>query len=200
MHDQLSESSRQRKTDRFWLWMNVTPWDRHNGKVEDMAKAMWRECKIREIEKTENFIWQKKPNMIPSSEGNTDNVNVKRWKQREQSRRARCICMCCNCTVYVSVLWLTVIGIFYFWGFQTQIYMRFRLILTLQNMKSSISILSALAAHWIYNIFMLTAYCAWHLAVCICLCKMCVITYPSPGVKRTFPHIPICGSEFPGVE
>lgn len=24
--------------------------------------------------------------------------------------------------------------------------------------------------------------------------------YPSPGVKRTFPHIPICGTEFPGVE
>lgn len=24
--------------------------------------------------------------------------------------------------------------------------------------------------------------------------------HPSPGVKRTFPHIPICGTEFPGVE
>lgn len=23
---------------------------------------------------------------------------------------------------------------------------------------------------------------------------------PPPGVKRTFPHIPICGTEFPGVE
>lgn len=24
--------------------------------------------------------------------------------------------------------------------------------------------------------------------------------YRCPGVKRTFPHIPICGTEFPGVE
>lgn len=24
--------------------------------------------------------------------------------------------------------------------------------------------------------------------------------HPSPGVKRTFPHIPICGTKFPGVE
>lgn len=31
-----------------------------------------------------------------------------------------------------------------------------------------------------------------------CLHKM--FMYVSPGVRRTFPHIPICGSEFPGVE
>lgn len=24
--------------------------------------------------------------------------------------------------------------------------------------------------------------------------------HPSPGVKRTFPHIPICGTKFPGVQ
>lgn len=24
--------------------------------------------------------------------------------------------------------------------------------------------------------------------------------FMSPGVKRTFPHIPICGTEFPGVK
>lgn len=24
--------------------------------------------------------------------------------------------------------------------------------------------------------------------------------HPSPGVRRTFPHIPICGTEFPGVQ
>ena len=29
---------------------------------------------------------------------------------------------------------------------------------------------------------------------------MCVFMLLSPGVKRTFPHIPICGAEFPGVE
>lgn len=29
---------------------------------------------------------------------------------------------------------------------------------------------------------------------------MCIFMYPSPAVKRTFPHIPICGTEFPGVE
>lgn len=33
-----------------------------------------------------------------------------------------------------------------------------------------------------------------------CVPKMCVFVYLSPGVKRTFPHIPICGTEFPGVE
>lgn len=42
--------------------------------------------------------------------------------------------------------------------------------------------------------------CAWCLAVWICLHKMCMFSCPSPGVKRTFPHIPICGTEFPGVE
>lgn len=51
-----------------------------------------------------------------------------------------------------------------------------------------------------YIIYMFTVCCAWHLAVWICLCKMFMFMYPSPGVKRTFPHIPICGTEFPGVE
>lgn len=42
-----------------------------------------------------------------------------------------------------------------------------------------------------------------HLGILLCgsvLHKRCVFMYPSPGVKRTFPHIPICGTEFPGVE
>lgn len=48
--------------------------------------------------------------------------------------------------------------------------------------------------------YMFTVYHAWHLALWICLHKMFMFMYPSPGVKRTFPHISICGSEFPGVE
>lgn len=47
----------------------------------------------------------------------------------------------------------------------------------------------------VYNIWLC---CAWHLAVWICLHKMCM--FMSPGVKHTFPHIPICGAEFPGVK
>lgn len=60
--------------------------------------------------------------------------------------------------------------------------------------------LSASAAHWMHITYMFTNCFAGHLAVWICLCKMCMFMYPSPGVKRTFPHIPICGTEFPGVE
>lgn len=46
----------------------------------------------------------------------------------------------------------------------------------------------------VHSVLPLVSYCVYLST------KIEIFMHPSPGVKRTFPHIPICGTEFPGVE
>lgn len=63
-------------------------------KLTDAAERWKRKKKGEKKRDRKSLSDRGNQNMIPSGDGNTENMNVKRWKQREQSRRAKCVCVC----------------------------------------------------------------------------------------------------------
>lgn len=97
--------------------MNVTSWE-----TEQNSQTPWkdgrrrgraRKRRRREVEGQKTLSDRGKESTIPSGDGNTENMRVKKWKQTEQSRRATCVCVLqlydCIC---VCVLLLAVVGAF----------------------------------------------------------------------------------------
>ncbi len=77
--------------------MNVTSWD-----TEQNSQTLWkdgrrrareRERKRREEEGQKILSDRRNKNMIPSGDGNTENMNVKRWKQSRAEKPSVYACV-----------------------------------------------------------------------------------------------------------
>lgn len=187
----------------MWQYETQNKIHRRHGKMEDMSEAVRRERKRRDTEGQKilsdrgNKIWY---------QAVMETQTTWMWRGRNKQSKAEVYYIHMCVTICVSLL-LVVAGAFYLsnncsWGKVSFMY----------ALPSNLSSLDVWI--WSFNLcklicisfylrcimYMFTIYSAWHLAVWFCLHKMFMFMYPSPGVKRTFPHISICGSEFPGVE